>query len=414
MGKALFIAGPAEQYEGWNIGMDNMLFLAGLMGMMALGGAVFVGLSPADDLDEIAARDADGDGDAELNTDAEESGSSILDFLGMTDAAKPDDGESAGDVSAPGADLVCDAYTDTPTADGAFAADIAGSSLQSGDVGRNDDTAQRVAVGTAQDDVMEGTGGRDVASGYDGDDTMSGGAADDELWGGLGADTLTGGTSDDTLHGGAGGDAVHGGDGDDRVFGHGGNDTVGGGAGDDSLVGGQGADTLEGGDGNDAVHGGLDDDALRGGIGADTLFGGWGDDTLSGREDDPETIDWDDMDGADYLNGGGGGDLIAAGAGDIVTTGDGADTVLLGEWLSMEHQAEILDFAPDEDTLMVVYDDTGADVPEVDLAPDPDDSSLQYVMLNGVQIAAVNNAPGLNAGHITLIGYSLLPTGAML
>jgi hypothetical protein len=63
MGKALFIAGPAEQYEGWNIGMDNMLFLAGLMGMMALGGAVFVGLSPADDLDEIAARDADGDGE---------------------------------------------------------------------------------------------------------------------------------------------------------------------------------------------------------------------------------------------------------------------------------------------------------------------------------------------------------------
>jgi len=112
----------------------------------------------------------------------------------------------------------------------------------------------------------------------------------------------------------------------------------------------------------------------------------------------------------DFLNGGGGNDVITAGAGDVVTTGEGADTVILGNWLSAAHQAEILDFEPDEDTLMVIYDDLNGEMPDVDLAADPDDDGIMHVVMNGVAIAAVNNAAGLNAGHITLLGTSLLGT----
>jgi Ca2+-binding RTX toxin-like protein len=187
-----------------------------------------------------------------------------------------------------------------------------------------------------------------------------------------------------------------------------------GGAGDDSLVGSEGDDMLDGGAGADALHGDLGDDALRGGADHDTLFGGWGDDILSGFEDDPGTDGWNDTDVSDYLNGGGGDDLITAGAGDIVTGGAGADTILLGEWLSADHQAQILDFKPDEDTLMIVFNDLAGAEPDVDLAADPDNEGIQHIMLNGVAIAAVNNAAGLNAGHITLIGSSLLPAGAVL
>ncbi|MFD0859324.1 calcium-binding protein [Roseovarius aquimarinus] len=244
------------------------------------------------------------------------------------------------------------------------------------------------------------------ANGTASDDAMEGGPADDELHGGAGEDTLSGGPGEDILHGEADADALAGGDGDDTLYGHSGADSLDGGAGDDSLVGGDGNDTLVGGDGSDALHGGLGDDVLRGGAGSDTLFGGWGNDTLSGLV---ETGLEPGPDDADFLNGGGGADVITAGAGDIVTTGEGADTVILGDWLAMTHQAEILDFAPEEDTLMVVYDDVAGAAPEVDLQTDPGNPDVAHVMLNGIQIAAVNNAPGLNAGHITLIGSSLLP-----
>ncbi len=116
--------------------------------------------------------------------------------------------------------------------------------------------------------------------------------------------------------------------------------------------------------------------------------------------------------GDDTLWGAEGDDIITAGAGDIVTGGDGADSVLLGDWLSAGHQAHILDFMPEEDTIMVVFDDTSEDDPDVDLVPDAEDAGLQHVTLNGVPIAAVNNAAGLNAGHITLIGSSLLAAAA--
>ncbi len=396
-----------------------MLLLAGLMGMMALGATAFVGLGGYDD-DETAAQDGtdqDNDGAEVADADAAEPGSSILDFMvkgegpgapatGPTNAAISTENVTNQSVAAG----LSPAVGAMPDMDQDAGIDIGG--VQSGD--GNFPTEERVAVGTSGDDHIDGSDRVDVANGYDGDDAMTGAEGDDELWGGPGADVLTGDAGNDTLHGGAGGDVLQGGDGDDRLFGHGDDDTLSGGAGDDSLVGSAGDDALDGGPGADALHGDLGDDVLRGGAAHDILFGGWGNDTLSGFEDDPDTDGWSDTDAMDYLNGGGGDDLITVGAGDIVTGGAGSDTFLLGEWLSADHQAQILDFAPDQDTLMVVYDDSENPEPNVDLLPDPDDEGVQHVMLNGVAIATVNNAAGLNAGHITLIGSSLLPAGAVL
>lgn len=399
-----------------------MLFLAGLMGMMAIGATAFAGLSPALYESDGSGQDAHGDGDETApqnesgsgdKASADGEGTSILDFATRPGDSAADDGDQDENPNE-----LTDAISDVALKDDANIDSLPGDILPV-DVAQtlklsNVEPEQRVAIGTPEADDMDGTSDRDVANGYEGDDTLSGAAGDDELWGGLGDDTLNGGTGADTLHGGAGQDDATGEDGDDYIFGHGADDTLAAGAGDDSLVGGHGDDTLDGGDDDDAVHGGLGDDVLRGGAGADILFGGWGDDTLSGLEDDPATDGWDDTDVSDFLNGGGGADVIIAGAGDIVTTGDGADTVLLGEWLSMEHQAEILDFAPGEDSLVVVYDDIAGGAPDVDLSPDPDDATVQHIMLNGIQIAAINNAPGLNAGHITLVGSSMLPAGVML
>lgn len=257
-----------------------------------------------------------------------------------------------------------------------------------------------VSVAATPDPVASvGTSQADYIGGGSGDDTLQGLQGDDLLYGGEGADVMSGDDGADTLHGEDGDDLLSGGAGDDEIFGHNGDDTLDGGPGADSLVGSAGNDMIAGGAGNDALHGDLDSDTLQGGEGQDTLFGGWGDDVIDGR-DDAEL---------DYLNGGGGDDFILAGGGDIVTTGEGADSIALGDWLSAEHQAKIIDFSVEEDRLMIVYDDLSGEEPDVSLERDEDDPSLQHVLMNGVRIAMVENTEELTLSHIVMIGESALP-----
>jgi len=264
----------------------------------------------------------------------------------------------------------------------------------------------RVIAGQGEAEVIAGTDGQDQINGGDGDDTVTGGAGADVLHGGTGQDLVLGEGGGDTLHGGDGADDLRGGTGDDRLFGHNDQDRLSGGAGDDSLVGSAGDDTLAGGQGADALHGDIGIDHLTGDPGQDTLFGGIGDDTLNGMVDDPDTAARDDADGRDYLNGGSGDDVILAGQEDVVSTGAGADQVILGDWLTAGHQAEILDFSLAEDTLLVVYDDAAGEAPEVGLASDPDTPETQHLVVNGVQVATIANAAGLTLDHVTLLPES--------
>ncbi len=379
-----------------------MLLLAGLLGVVAVGATAFLGMGgddPAPDEGDPAANQQDigqqaigqqGQGSTGDDT-GPGGGNSIMDFADAPDedvvTAAPDTGDGSETAPAEGVDSL-------PPTDNSAA------------------TGERIESGSSGNDTMIGTAGVDLMNGYGGNDLMTGDAGNDQLLGDTGDDTLFGDAGDDTLQGGDGADDLHGGDGGDHLFGHGGDDALSGDAGDDSLVGGAGDDTLQGGEGADALHGGLGDDSLSGGLGRDQLFGGWGDDTLTGVVDDPDTGARDDLDLRDFLNGGGGDDEITAGRDDIVTTGDGADTVILGEWLSEGHQADILDFDIDQDLLRIVFDDSIDPDPDVSIQQDSDDPALQHVVLNGVRIAAVYNCDGLNLSHIALVPQSVLQQAA--
>ena len=361
-----------------------MLLLAGVLGMMAVGGTAFYGF----DLGQP--NDDDPDVPLPAQTGPDDGGSDLLDSVRNDTTSDDPEGDHDANVE----NKVQDQSADDPG--GA----LSQQAYQPGEI----------IAGAEGDDALTGTSGDDQINGYADYDLISGLGGDDTLHGDSGADTLDGGDGADVLHGEEDDDSLSGGDGADSLYGHGGQDSLAGGMGQDSLVGGEGHDTLTGGDGADALHGGLGDDTLEGGLGADTLFGGWGNDALTGVVDDPDTPSTDDMDDADFLNGGGGDDLIVAGKDDIVSGGGGADTFALGHWLTQPHQAEITDFSSDEDVLMVIYDDTVNPDPDIALESDPDDPDRQHVLLNGMGIASVAGPDMLTLGHITLVAESSLPT----
>ncbi len=346
-----------------------MLLIASLLGLVAVSATAFVGFG--DDIGE----EEPGDPQPRDIVAEDDAGPDLLDAIAGT-------GDTAGEVWTDDAPLAGNGYV--------------------------------IVEGGASGDAITGSDAPEMILGRDGDDTIEAGAGADEVRGGAGDDVIRGGEGADTLHGDDGGDLLDGGAGDDRLFGHNGDDSILGDAADDSLVGGAGNDTLLGGDGDDALHGALDDDWLHGGMGSDTLFGGHGNDMVIGIVDDPGTTRLDDIDDArDFLNGGGGDDVILAGRGDVVTTGSGADTVLLGDWLAAEHQAEILDFSASEDMLMVFYDETGPE-PNISLEPDADNPADQRLLLDGVEIARIADAAGVTLAHVTLVPQAELTTIARL
>ncbi|SPF80001.1 calcium-binding protein [Pseudoprimorskyibacter insulae] len=243
-------------------------------------------------------------------------------------------------------------------------------------------------LGTGDSDTLGGELGTDLINGMGGDDFLSGDGGDDQIWGGAGDDIVMGGDQNDTLHGESGGDAIAGGAGQDDLYGHDGDDTLTGDDGDDALYGGLGADILNGGAGADALLGREGDDTLIGGTGHDTLQGGAGNDALIGFDDD-ET---------DYLNGADGDDLLIAGLGDVLSGGDGSDTFLLGDWLRTD-AAALTDFSPQDDRMVVVYDDLDMpSAPEVSIGPSTDDPDTVEIRLNGDVVGTVpaKDAPMLH------------------
>lgn len=265
-----------------------------------------------------------------------------------------------------------------------------------------------IISGSDNDDILMGSESGDQIGGYGGDDFIDGGTGDDETHGAGGDDTLNGGAGNDSVHGDDGDDDIHGGTGDDNLMGHNDDDVLHGDDGDDSLQGSAGDDQLHGDDGDDALQGGLGDDSLDGGTGADTLFGGWGNDTINGIVDDEGVDGIQDSDIGDYLNGGGGDDVILTGLNDIVTTGEGADQIVLGDWFNEGNAAEIMDFAPNDDSLLFVWDDSGedAEAPEVSMVTDPENAGRVQVMMGDVVVANVASDAPLDLVDISLIPLS--------
>ncbi|MEO9781709.1 MAG: calcium-binding protein [Sedimentitalea sp.] len=145
------------------------------------------------------------------------------------------------------------------------------------------DGAEQLA-GDAGNDQINGYAGDDAIHGGAGNDILHGATGNDALFGGDGNDTLHGEDGQDILSG-DGDDELSGGDGDDALHGGLGDDTLAGGQGQDTLFGSFGDDLIVGSDFNqDGVH--IDDatkDYLNGGDGNDTLIGGHGD-VMSGGD----------------------------------------------------------------------------------------------------------------------------------
>ncbi len=328
-----------------------MLWLAGLLGLVAVGGAAMAELSP--DQEETPANDAPDDNGAGHGSE------DLLDALPVL--WPPDTGSLPGSMP-----------TDPAS----------------------ENTGATIA-GNAADEVLFGMTGNDQLGGYGGDDTLVGRGGRDDLHGHEGDDSLEGGTGADTLHGNAGDDTLFGGPGRDGLFGHTGADILNAGAGDDVAHGGMGNDVLDGGTGADGLHGNHGDDTLTGGEGADALFGGWGNDMLTGVEHGAQSID--------YLNGGDGDDLLVAGEGDMATGGTGADIFALSTFHIEADSAELMDFDPAEDRILILYDVSPDAQPEIAVEPDPEIPGRSCILVDGKPLATLKSAAAPEPADIMVI-----------
>lgn len=193
-------------------------------------------------------------------------------------------------------------------------------------------------------------------------------------------------------------------DSDDLLEGEDGDDNLDAGAGNDTLVGGAGDDTLFGGGGDDLLRGGSGNDTLIDGEGDDTLAGGEGDDTIIGTAINEAGLE---QEGRDHLYGEGGDDSIHVGAKDFVTGGTGADTFTVAAGIGIGEQAEIVDFEPSEDKLVLLWDDSlDAAPPELTLGAIEDAADMAQVLLDGVVVAHVAGAQDLRVEDIELVPMS--------
>jgi Ca2+-binding RTX toxin-like protein len=335
-----------------------------VLALLSLLGALVAGVA-ADAV--LFARDKDAN-DGDDGDDVSPEDDAVLEDGNILD-------DISGDPGVPTSDDVPDPVDAAVTLTGGT-----GSDLMSGGSGAD------MIQGDAGGDLIDGRGGDDAIDAGSGNDAVWGGGGNDTLYGQDGQDTLQGQDGDDLLYGGAGADSITGGQGDDSLFG---------GADHDTLIGGTGNDLVEGGSGNDWLAGGIGDDTLDGGQGSDVLDGGAGDDWLSGLHgtvDDFET---------DYLNADAGNDTLVLGSGDLATGGDGDDTFVLHDWLSENNLAQISDYDPGQDNLVIVYDPAVHHSPTITVEPDPQ-SGTQKIYLDGRQLAVVSGGQ-LNAGDIRLV-----------
>lgn len=364
-----------------------MFLFAGILGMLMVGATAMLAFDDTPDpvVEDPEEEDEDEPFDAETGN--------LLDTLfGDEDAEDAQEDTPSGDD-----DLGAASGDDLPSGDdllaGASGDDIAATQDSSGDnlFLSGDDAISGLDV-LSGDDALSG---EDLLTEAEDTDPATSGATPgrDLLEGGAEGDSLAGGSGDDTLAGGGGADHLLGGPGDDMMLGQ---------QGDDTLTGGGGGDLLSGGSGDDIAHGGAGGDSLTGGFGADTLFGASGDDWISGLVASLEN-ETADLDTADQLYGGSGDDTILAGAGDTVWTGDGADEIVLGDWItSAEDAAQVVDFETGQDMLIVSYADDGPE-PEITIESE---AGLTRVLADGTCIATLSGADAISEDDIALLPES--------
>ena len=85
-----------------------------------------------------------------------------------------------------------------------------------------------------------------------------------------------------------------------------------------------------------------------------------------------------------------------------------ADDAATDESTAQSGNQAIIDFSAESDRLVIVFDDFVDPDPTVALEEDEDDLARTHVTLNGVRIAAVDEADGLRLDHIGLMPQSFV------
>ena len=272
--------------------------------------------------------------------------------------------------------------------------------------------------GNAINDI-EGTQDGDLILGGSAFLYADGGLGDDTMVAGLDSAFFDGGDGHDILFGQAGHDQLQGGSGDDSLWGGTGNDTLSGGNGANMIVGGDGDDFLSGGGDASLLSGGAGDDHLQGG-GNDTLHGGIGSDTIrafTGTSEDTTRIlatvlqnsegNVRDMDtGSDIVSTSNVNTSILAGSGDYITVGSGADTIVVGDWVTGE-EVRVANFDGQNARLLVVYNDAIGAMPEIRLEVHLEREGVTMILVNGKQVAAVHTlGEALSLKHLLVVPFS--------
>lgn len=362
-----------------------MLTLLALLGALGAGIVADTVISARGETEGDEADDSESpDESGQPETEAGDPAGNLFDYV---EPVLTDEEDDAADVDALG-------YDAGYVLDGMPVSDDSPDSEESGQT-LTGDASDNILSGTDADDRLSGGGGMDQLTGRGGEDWLAGGSGSDHLDGGDGDDALYGQGGHDGLAGGAGNDTLGGGMGRDSLAGGEGDDVLSGGAGADTLQAGEGEDSLNGGMGRDWLSGGAGDDLLEGGASGDTLDGGSGADTLYGHSGTGADL------ATDYLNGGAGNDHLIIGAGDSAMGGNGADVFTLQDVTQGSVLAEITDYDPSEDELVVEYD------PGTHPAPVLSSQSIEAsedvtLLLDGVAVAVVKGGAGLDLSQITL------------
>jgi len=97
-----------------------------------------------------------------------------------------------------------------------------------------------------------------------------------------------------------------------------------------------------------------------------------------------------------------------ASADDADSQSDAPDPDLLIEWIAKGKPAEALDYEPETEVLMLVWDDLaeGAEEPDVSVETDPHDEDVRHVLMNGNSVAEIYGDPELTEADVTIIPLS--------
>jgi len=101
-------------------------------------------------------------------------------------------------------------------------------------------------------------------------------------------------------------------------------------------------------------------------------------------------------------------DQTIAAHGDAIAAGSNGDQIMLGDWISKGKPAEVLDYEPSKDSLMLVWDDLASDgrEPRVSVECDPFDAEVMHILMNGKSVAEIYGDPALTVADITTIPLS--------